>query len=345
MQRLIITGPGEARFEDVPVPDCPPDGLLVRARLTAVSTGTELRVYRAQPVDEAGRFIHERVPFELPAENGYSMVGNVVAVGKDVTGFAAGDRVFAPAPHKEVAAIPADLALKLPPAGYPAAEGGIPDEQAVFLNILEVAHIALRRGKPGPGENVAVIGQGVVGLSAVALCRAFGFRTVAVDVKRDRLDVARQMGADLAVSPDDDRFHEMIDEFTQGGCDLVLEAASSWAAVKTGLEIAREEAKLVIVSRHTQTPRFNPAGHPFLGKKLTLLTSYGYPAPGHRWDRDRSRALVLELLARGRVDVSPMITERSPWDRLPEIYARYDAGEAGLVGAVLHWPADGETAA
>ena len=88
MQRLIIAGPRQAVFEDVPTPVCPADGVLVRARLTAVSAGTELRVYRAEPVDAEGRFLHERVPFRLPAENGYSMVGEIVEVGPDVPGAA-----------------------------------------------------------------------------------------------------------------------------------------------------------------------------------------------------------------------------------------------------------------
>ena len=150
MKRLIVTGPRQAEFDDAPQPDCPADGLLVRARLTAISTGTEIRVFRAQPVDGAGRFLHERVPFVLPTENGYSMVGDVIEVGDDCRGFAVGDRVFTPSPHKEVAAVSGDLAVKLPAA--------IPDEQAVFLNILEVGRIAPRRGCPAAGENVALLG-------------------------------------------------------------------------------------------------------------------------------------------------------------------------------------------
>ena len=329
MQRLIITGPRRAQFEEADTPVCPADGILVRARKTAVSTGTEIRVYRAQPVDQAGEFLHERVPFELPTENGYSMVGEVLEVGDDVTSLTVGDRVFVPAPHKQVAAMPAELATRLP--------NGVADEQAVFLSILEVAHIALRRGSPELGAMVGVVGQGVIGLSAIALAKAFGLRSVAVDLNPRRREISRQMGADLALSPKDDRFVEEIEAFAPGGCDVVLEATSNWHGVESSMRIARAEANVVIVSRHIQTPHFNPVGHPFLGKKLNLLTSYGYPPTGHRWDRQHSIAATLELLGSGRLDVRPMITERRGWREIPDIYARYDTGDAELVGAVFDW--------
>lgn len=330
MRRLIVTGPRKVTFEEVADPACPRNGLVVRARLTAVSPGTEIRVYRAVPVDAAGQFLHERVPFALPAENGYSMVGDVVEVGREVTGFAPGDRVFVPAPHRELAAVPAELAVKLP--------AGIPDEQAVFLSILEVGHIGLRRGSPALGETVAIVGQGVIGLAALAYCQAFGLRTVVVDPASERLMIARQIGAQLAVSPEAPGFVAAVRDFAGGeGADVVLEAASHWEAVQTAMHLARPDGKVVIVSRHTAVPLFNPAGHPFLGKRLTLLTSYGHEPAGHRWDRRRSFALTLDLLAQGRLAIDPLITHRVGWEQLPEVYARLDQGERSMVGVVVIW--------
>jgi threonine dehydrogenase-like Zn-dependent dehydrogenase len=298
--------------------------------MTAISVGTEIRVFRAQPVDEAGQFLHERIPFVLPTENGYSMVGDVVAVGAEVGGFNVGDRVFTPSPHKELDAVSSQLAVKLP--------ASIPDEQAVLLNILEVGHIALRRGEPTPGENVAVVGQGVIGLAALGYCRAFGFRTAAIDISDERLDVSRQMGADLAVSPKQDGFDDRVQEIFDGtGADLVIEAASRWNAIQTAMDVAADDARIVVAARHTDSPAFNPVGHPYLGKKLTLLTSYGHAAPGQRWDRRRSIDLTLELLKSGRLEVRPMITHRIKADSLPDMYRRLDEGEPSIIGVVVQW--------
>lgn len=326
----MVTRPREAAFEEVPDPDCPPDGLLIRATHTAISTGTEIRVYRGIPVDDEGKFLHERVPFQLPTENGYSMVGQVVEAGAQTTGFEAGDRVFANSPHGQLAVPAAKFAVKLP--------DGIPDEEAVFLNILEVGHIALRRGEPTPGENVAIIGQGVIGLSVLAYARAFGFRTVAIDTEPARLAIAEQMGADLTVDANKrDCVDRVIDFFDGKGADLIVEAASVWPAIETGMRIAAPEAKLVVAARHTDRPAFNPVGHPHLGKKLTLLTSYGHQPDGSRWDRNRSMALTLDLLARRQLSIAPMITHRFHWEELPEAYRRLDRGEADMVGVVLNW--------
>ena len=115
MQRLIITGPCKTEFEDIPTPKCSNDGILVKTLVTAISTGTEIRVYRWIPVDDEGKMLHGGVPFPKDStENGYSMIGEVIEVGKDVKDFNLGDRVFLGETHKEYAAVKADQAIKIP---------------------------------------------------------------------------------------------------------------------------------------------------------------------------------------------------------------------------------------
>ena len=330
MQRLIISAPRIAEFEAIEQPECPSDGLVVRARVTAVSTGTELRVFRLVPVDDHGKFMHANVPFEVPTENGYAMVGDVIEVGDDVVGFQVGDRVSVPGTHRHVASVAAAGAVKLPES--------VSDEAGVFLNIIEVGHMAVRRGNPTPGETVAVIGLGVVGLSAIAYCKAFGFRTIAIDGVAERREIARRMGVDLAIAPDATDFNEQISAVTDGhGADLVIEAASVWPAIELGMKIATRKGTVVVVARHTDRPQFNPVGDPYLQKDLTLLVTYGHAPHGQRWDAERSRRLTLEMLSKGQLDVSNLITHRIPWLDLPDIYRRLDGGEKEIVGVVVDW--------
>ncbi len=330
MKQLIVTGAKQAEFEQVAEPGCDAGGVVVRARLTAISTGTELRVYRAIPVDDEGQFLHERVPFVLPAENGYSMVGDVIEVGSSVTEISVGDRVFLPAAHRQVAAMDASRVTLLPET--------VADDEAVLLSILEVAHRALRDGDPPPGGNVVIVGQGVIGLSALAYCVAFGLRTAVVDLEPARLAIARQMGADLAVSPAEDDYQDQVRALFDGvGADLALEAGSNWTTIRTAMELTRTDGRVVIVSRHTHQPDFNPFGQGFLGKRLSLVTTYGYPPEGSRWDQRASVGLSVDLLARGRLVVRPMLTHRFAWHELPEVYARLDRGDRTIVGAVLEW--------
>ena len=333
MKRLVITGPRKAEFDDVPMPVCADDGLLVRASATAISTGTEIRGYRATPVDDEGRLLYPSFPIEFPYQNGYSMVGQVVAKGSEVSGFAVGDRVFVPEPHEEYTAVAADSAVKLPES--------IPTERAVFLSILTVAQLALRKGHPTPGECVAIVGQGVIGLSTLAFCKAFRFRTLAIDTDDRRLKVAEKMGADVVVRPDDASFGQRVMAWSDGrGADLVIEAASSWEAIRTGMDVARTGGTIVVVARHTDTPAFSPVNHPYFHKDLTMLTTYGHERDGERWDRKASLALTVDLLAHGELDIGPMVTHEFDWSAIPEVYRRLDQGDSGLLGLVFRWPHD-----
>ena len=331
MKRLVVRGPRQVEFQDVPVPDCPRDGVLARAIVTAISTGTETRVYRRIPVDEDGTMQYPGVPFpDGPAETGYSMVAEIVEVGTDAEGLEVGERVFLGEAHKEFAAAPASAVIKLPDS--------IPTEQAAMLNLLGVAHIALRTGEPAPGENVAVVGLGVIGQSALAWCRAFGFRTVGIDLDGGRLEIAREMGANAVASPADAGFQSTIDEAFDGeGADMVIEAATTWKAIRTSMDIVRRDGSVVVTATHIDRPDYNPVGHPYLSQRITLKTAYGYDDPGQRWDRDHCVRLTLDMLSRGQLAIDPMITHRVPWHQLPDMYRRLDQGDLSILGVVIDW--------
>ena len=329
-KQLFVTGPREVAFRDIDVPDCPDDGVVVKAKLTAVSTGTELRVYRAIPVDKAGKFLHERVPFQLPTINGYSMLGEIIEVGPHAGDLQIGQRVMCRGPHGHYAAQPASFVRPLPDE--------IADEEGVFITILEVAHKALRQGNPPCGGNVAIIGQGVVGLSLLAYCSSFGCRTAVMDLDQGRLEIARAMGATLAVSPaDESAFEQIHDLFDGDGADVAFECASNWAGIQSALEVTRTDGTVVVVSRHTKEPNFNPVGTPFLGKRLNLVTTYGYHPDGHRWDERHSIQLTVDLLRRKQMNIQPMITHNVSWEELPAVYERLDQGDSSIVGVVVKW--------
>jgi threonine dehydrogenase-like Zn-dependent dehydrogenase len=332
MKRLVVTGPRIVELQDVPAPECPRGGLLVRALVTALSTGTEMRTYRGTPVDPDGRLLYPSgVPLEFPYEIGYSMVGRVEAVGADVDGFSVGDRVFVGEPHKQYAAVAADLAFKLPES--------LPDESAAFLNVLNVGQLALRKGRPGPGENVAIVGLGVIGLSVLAFCRAFRFRALAVDTDERRLAVASAMGAEATASPRAADLTDILDAWSGGrGADVVIEAATAWPAIKTAMDIVRPRGTVVVVATHTDIPDFSPVSYPYNVKDVALLTSYGYDPRDDRWDKKACMSLAADLLASGEMDVAPMIDHRVEWSELPDVYRRLDGPGARPIGVVVRWP-------
>ena len=330
MKQLFVTAAREVEFQEVPTPVCPPDGILVKAIITAVSSGTEIRVYRAIPVDKEGKFLHTNYPYKLPCVNGYSMVGEVVETGAEVNKFTVGDRAFVAQPHGEYAVELAKDAVKLP--------SSIADEEAVFLSLLRVTQTAIRRGNPTPGETVAIIGQGVIGQSTLALCQAFGHPSIAIDQHESRLKISRKLGADLAISPSEKDFNQRVHEFCGGrGADLVIEAASVWPAIQTSMEIARPGGKVVVVARHTDMPNFSPVNDPYLGKDVSLVSSYTADPEGQRWDYNNTMTLNLNLFEKGKLSLAPIITHHFQWNEIGEAYRRLDEGELDMVGVIIHW--------
>lgn len=327
MRALRITAPFAAAIVECPEPALTPDGVLVRARCTAISTGTEMRQYRDERVAQN--------PSGFPRANGYSMVGIVEAFGEAVTGLTVGQRVFAPMPHDALVVVPREQVYAVP--------DGASDEQAVFTTLCEIGLHALRRGNPSLGENVAILGQGVIGLATLAVAQAWGMRTIALDLDERRLEFARAMGADLAVNPRDPGYEEAIAAFCgPEGVDLVVEAASSWRAIQTAYRIVRQRGMISVVARHTDIPDFNPIQDGMMTKEVLFTTSYAHPvtdAPPDllRWTRPRDNRLILEMFGKGRIDMCAAISHRILPEEIPAIYRRLHEGDASLAGVVVDW--------
>ncbi len=331
MKRVLITAVRRLEIVEEPAPACPADGLLVRSMYSVVNTGTEVRSYRGCPIDW-------NEP-KFPSPIGYCQIGIVEEVGPEVEGFSRGQRIFAFALHQEVAAVQASAAIAVPE--------GISDEDAAFTDLLDIGLCGIRRAEPTPGEYLAIVGQGVIGQGALACGRAFGFRTIAIDLAEERLTFSRKMGADLAVSPEDPDFHDKIEAFTHGeGVDVAVEVASSWPAIKTAYDIVRRRGRIVVPARHLDRPDFSPVGFPYQRREIALMTSFSYRRfPGFenypidicRWTRRRNFELLWDLIGAGRLDIRPMITDRVSYRDLPEVFRRLDQGAPGLVGILVGW--------
>lgn len=330
MRALRLTAPLTAGVVELPLPMITPDGVLVRAHRTAISIGTEIRQYRDERV--------EQNPSGFPRANGYSMLGTIVAVGERVKGLATGQRVFVAAPHDELVVVPQEQVYPVP--------DGASDEGAVFTVLCEIGLHALRRGNPSLGENVAIIGQGIIGLVTLAVARTWGLRTIAIDLDECRLAYSRAVGADLVLNPQAPDFEARIAEFCgEVGVDFVVEAASSWRAIGLAYRIVRRRGTISVVARHTDIPDFNPIQDGLMTKEVLFTTSYAHPvtdAPPDllRWTRPRDIRLILELIGKGRLDLSGVISHRIAPEELPAIYQRLHEGDGTIAGVVVDWQSE-----
>lgn len=204
-------GPEDLTLEDVPPPSPGADQVLIGVRRAAVNYADTIMVrgdYQTKP--------------ELPFSPGIEAVGEVLASGDGVTGFAPGDRVMALVWHggfAEQAVADAAETFKLP-------DGMEMDAAAAMLGAYVSSHVALRwQGRIEAGETLLVLGAGGgVGLAAVEIGKAIGAEVIAAASTDERLALALAHGADGLINYRDDNLRAKVAAMTDGrGVDICFD--------------------------------------------------------------------------------------------------------------------------
>ncbi len=269
----VAPGQGEIREETLPPPGAAE--LRLHALASGVSRGTEALVFAgAVPPSQ-----HEimRAPlmagtFPAPVKYGYSLVA------RDTSG----RRVFVLHPHQDVLNAPAAMCIPVPPA--------VPTSRAVLGANMETALNILWDAAPLAGERILVIGAGVVGLLAGALCaRVPGTVVTLVDIDPSRARLAAIFGCRFA-----------LPEQSPAEQDLIIHASASEAGLRLALSRAGFEARIIEASWFGAVAPSVPLGEAFHSRRLRLIaTQVGAIAPAMRGRRTHAErlALALDLLA------------------------------------------------
>jgi (R,R)-butanediol dehydrogenase/meso-butanediol dehydrogenase/diacetyl reductase len=171
----------------------------------------------------------------------------------------------------------------------------VADDEAALAEPLAVAVRALRRGGLQPGERVAVVGLGAVGLMAVQAAAAFGAESVAVaEPLPERRALAMRLGADRTVAPG---------EAAGLQADVAVECAGTPAAVETAVRALGAGGRAVVLGIGTHPAKVAPLDL-VVGEK-SIIGSLS-----HVWDEDFR--IALGLLGRGAVQAAPLISDRIP---------------------------------
>ena len=194
---------------------------------------------------------------------------------------------------------------------------GVADEQALFNgDILSTGYWAADIGKIRPGDTVAVIGAGPTGLCTMACARLYTpARILAIDTDPYRLDLAKKKGlADVTLIPGEGDLPEKVRDLTEGrGADVVLEVAGGEDTFQTAWQIARPNAVVVVVAMYEE-PQTLPLPDMY-GKNLTFRTG----GVDGRYGQE-----IRDLTARGKLDVSFLITLRCGLDEIMEAYEIFE---------------------
>ena len=295
----VAPGRGEIRSE--PLPGVDPGTARVETHYSAISRGSESLVFGGHvPPSEYRRMRapFQRGDFPFPVCYGYACVGEVSEGPSEWTG----RPVFCLHPHQDRFVVPTDALVPLPE--------DVPPQRAVLAANLETALNATWDGAPGPGDRIAVVGGGVVGLLTGALNAALpGSRVILVDTQAARREVAAALGMQFRLPED-----------APSDCDLVFHASGSPDGLATALGCAGREARVIELSWYGDRSIPVPLGQAFHAGRLTLRSSQVGSIPpirAPRWTPRRRLSTALALLSDSRFDA--LFTGESPFEALPEI--------------------------
>jgi len=317
---LYFTEPGTVSVEREPVPDPAAGEVLVESLVSAVSSGTELLVYRGEvPTDRGADPTVDPLSADLsyPLKYGYATVGEVTAVGDDVDPAWRGRRVFAFHPHEShFSAAPDDLVPV--PAGTAA-------ETAALLPTAETATTLVMDGHPRVGERVVVFGAGMVGLLTTSVLSAFPLeRLTVVEPVESRRRAAEEVGADEAVTPD--RAAAMGERGDPAGADLVYELSGRPATLDDALDAVGYDGRIVVGSWYGNKRADVDLGSFFHRNRVDVSASQVStidPELRGRWTTDRRLETAWDRL--DALDADPLVTHRFDLGEAAEAYRMLDA--------------------
>lgn len=337
MRAVTFQAPMEVRVEERPEPELQSSDDAVVAIEASGICGSDLHIY------------HGRVKIEPGFTIGHEFVGRVVAAGDAVTRVSEGDRVLGcfhtacgtcfyclrgvyqkcergrvfghgdalgslPGTQADQALVPmANLTLRPVPEG-------VSDDVALFAgDVMGTAYHAVEGGDVRPGDSVAVLGLGPVGLCAVQIAVSAGAGPVlAIDSVTERLEVARGFGA-VPVHLTEENPRDVVRRLTGGrGVATAIDAVGHPDALDLAIRLARSAGTVVAIGVYAEPCQVH-MGVVWI-KGLTLRTGQANVI-GHV---DR----VLGMLAAGTLDPTPLVTHHMPLGDAPEGYAIYDRREA-----------------
>jgi L-iditol 2-dehydrogenase len=331
--------PGDIRLEEAPEPNPGPDEVKIRVRQCS-TCGTDVKIFNHGH--------HHLVP---PRVIGHEIAGEVVEVGADVAGWAAGDRVqvIAAVPcgqcaecqdgrmqvcpnqtsvgyhydggFAEYLIVPRQVlavdGLNRIPDGVDFAEASVAEPLACVLNGQEIA-------KVGPGDDVVVVGAGPIGCLHVRLARARGAsRVFLVELNRARLDMsAAKVQPDAAICSAEVDAIDEVKKLTDGrGVDVVITAAAAGSAQEDAMQMVARSGR---VSFFGGLPKDKPTitldSNLVHYREITIVGANG-SSPAHN-------KKALELIASGQVPVADLITHRLTLSELHDAIKLVSSGSA-----------------
>jgi 2-desacetyl-2-hydroxyethyl bacteriochlorophyllide A dehydrogenase len=336
---LYFMSPGVVAVREEPFAAPGPGQVIVRSLLSAISSGTEMLLYRGLfpeelALDESIQSLQGSGSY--PLKYGYCLVGEVIELGDEVSSSWLGRQVFAFQPHESHFTANVNTLQVIP--------DGITPQDAAFLPNMETAVNFILDGSPMIGERVVVLGQGVVGLLTTALLAQFPLEHL---LTIDNYPVRRQASLDfgasasLAAGDVENRYllHRSVNgDRAQAGADLVYELSGEPAVLNQAISMCDFHGRVVVGSWYGKKRAELDLGGWFHRSRIKLISSQVSsmnPEYSGRWDKSRRFQVAWEMIA--RVKPSKLITQSIPIDEAERAYRMLDQNPGGSIQVLLEY--------
>lgn len=367
MKQVFRKGLSHIVVAEAPEPMVVPNHVLVNPVYSLISSGTESASIHEGVIKEVAEnpsqlrkvwdgvkamgpiatLTEVRAKFKEYAALGYAGAGVISEKHPTVTEFKVGDRVAYGGEgtgHGQTILASRNLIVRVPDE--------VPFQQACFTTLGSIALNSIRISEVGVGDVVAVVGLGLVGQLVAQLARLQGARVIGIDLRSDRVALARKSGVDHGL----DGSVSIADEvraITDGlGADCVIVAAASKSAApcQLALELCRDRGRIVIVGAVEM--QF-PWSEMYMKEiKVLMSRAYGpgsydpeYEVRGHdypiayvRWTEKRNMEEFLRLVALGRIDLQSLITHEFNLEDAPQAYQTVMDPASSSLGVLLRYP-------
>jgi polar amino acid transport system substrate-binding protein len=364
---------GEIRIVEVPAPLLKKGGVLVQNAFSVISAGTERAsvslgqkslIGKAKERPELVKktidallkeglsttLARVRAQLEAYRPMGYSSAGIVVGVGGEAEEFQIGDKVACGgggyAMHAEIVFVPKNLCVKVP--------DNVNLAYAAFTTLGAIALHGMHQAEVGLGDNVFVIGLGLIGQLLVQLLKAGGCRVIGMDVRPQAVELALKCGMDMGIVRGRDMIEKAIRNFTNGrGVDAVIITASTTSNEPMSIVpgVIRDRGRVVLVGRVGTAFPYMPYSNKEL--EIRMSRSYGpgrydptyeekgidYPIGYVPWPERRNMEEFVRLLSEGKLNLEPIITHTFPFEKAKEAYdVVLGKTKEYSVGVLLQYP-------
>ncbi len=369
MKQVIRRGLKEIIVDEVSDPVVSSNHVLVRPFFSLISTGTETADIHTDSIvkevadnpshlktvwnvmmktDPVSTFNEVRAKFKDYAVIGYSGAGIIIDKDAKVTDLSIGQRVAYGGEgtgHGETINVGRNLIARVPDA--------VSFQEACFTTLGAIAMNSVRLAEINVGDVVAVIGLGIIGQLVSQLVRCQGGVVIAIDLDKNRVDMAKETGADFGLVASETTVSEVRALSFGRGADCVIVAAASKSPkpLQDGISMSRDRGRVIMVGA---CPIEIPRAEMYV-KELSFMVSraYGpgsydpsyekqgidYPISYVRWTENRNMEEFARLMAVGKVNVKPMISHEFALADAPQAYETIMGGNGSAsLAVVLKYP-------